>query len=232
MIDKTGVYMITNIVDGKIYVGSSKDVELRFRQHQKSLKGGYHINKHLQNAWSKYGEQAFKFEVIEYCSPDVMIELEQDLIESLECLDRKKGYNLMPAAPGNPYTEEIRKKISEANRRRRLSPESRKRISESLKGNKNILTEKNRNALRKAVVDKPLTEEHKRKISESLKGKKRSKESRNNMKGAKRLSAQEKAEIEYELVNNPDVVQRDLAKKYGVSPGSIQRIKRIMKERL
>jgi len=59
------IYKIRNMVNGKFYVGSAQDTRSRFRQHRRLLRKGTHHCKHLQNAWNKYGEELFKFEVIE-----------------------------------------------------------------------------------------------------------------------------------------------------------------------
>ena len=42
---KSGVYKITNVKNGKFYIGSSKDIEFRWSEHKKHLNGNYHINK-------------------------------------------------------------------------------------------------------------------------------------------------------------------------------------------
>lgn len=219
-----GVYIIKNTVDKKVYIGSSKLISGRFETHKKALRRGIHINSHLQNAWNKYGEKAFTFEVLEYCEPEVRFEVEQGFIEVFGSLDMKKGYNMMPAVPGHSYTEEIRQKISEANRRRKLSEESKRRIANSLKGN--AISEENKKLLRESVLNKPLSDEHKKKISEATRGQKRSSK---NMKGAKRLSAQEKAEIEILLKTREDLTLVEIGRMYGVGASAIGRIKRNVK---
>ncbi len=62
---RPGVYKIENNVNGKIYVGSSVDVNQRFSQHKGELRKRKHHNQHLQHAWNKYGEVSFSFSVIE-----------------------------------------------------------------------------------------------------------------------------------------------------------------------
>ncbi len=60
-----GVYVITNTVTGEQYVGASRDVAFRFRQHQSTLRGGRHCNRRLQAAWNEHGEAVFLFEGLE-----------------------------------------------------------------------------------------------------------------------------------------------------------------------
>lgn len=63
-----GIYIIRNLVNDKIYVGSSVNIKRRFAQHKSTLRHNTHKNKHLQNAWNKYGEENFEFVTIEHHS--------------------------------------------------------------------------------------------------------------------------------------------------------------------
>ena len=82
-----GVYKITNIINGKIYVGSSKDIEDRWWHHKYELNSRIHKNTHLQNAWNKYKEHNFIFEIIEECSPQIQFEREQYYLDTLNPFD-------------------------------------------------------------------------------------------------------------------------------------------------
>lgn len=59
------IYKIRNVVNQKFYVGSTWNKRERFRVHRSRLRRGAHHCKHLQAAWNKYGEDCFKFEVVE-----------------------------------------------------------------------------------------------------------------------------------------------------------------------
>ena len=89
-----GVYKITNLINGKIYVGSSKDIKYRWCQHKTQLREGIHGNVYLQNAWNKYKEQNFIFEIIEECDPSVQFEREQYYLDTLHPFD-DNGYNIV-----------------------------------------------------------------------------------------------------------------------------------------
>ena len=89
-----GVYKITNIVNGKIYIGSSKDIKSRWSQHKTQLREGSHGNSYLQNAWNKYCEENFKFEIIEECDPDMQFEKEQYYLDLFSPFDNN-GYNIV-----------------------------------------------------------------------------------------------------------------------------------------
>lgn len=62
---RIGIYKIRNVTNQKFYVGSSNDTKDRFRKHRSLLRRSQHHCKHLQAAWNKYGEECFRFEVIE-----------------------------------------------------------------------------------------------------------------------------------------------------------------------
>ena len=57
----SGVYRIE--IDGKSYVGSSVNINQRWKQHRTNLKCGRHDNPYMQNAYNKYGN--VKFELLE-----------------------------------------------------------------------------------------------------------------------------------------------------------------------
>lgn len=67
-----GIYKITNLVNNKVYIGQSIDVESRFYAHLYMLRNQVHYNSHLQNTWDKYGENNFKFEIIEECRYELL----------------------------------------------------------------------------------------------------------------------------------------------------------------
>lgn len=62
--NKSGIYSFLNLVNGKRYVGSS--VDLYNRLHVHNLK-----NNKAQNAWNKYGEDNFIYNIIEFCDADI-----------------------------------------------------------------------------------------------------------------------------------------------------------------
>ena len=62
---KNVIYQIRNVVTGHYYVGSTVDSRKRFWAHRKDLRNGMHNCVHLQRAWNKYGEDCFKFEIVQ-----------------------------------------------------------------------------------------------------------------------------------------------------------------------
>lgn len=68
--NRCGVYSIFNLENGKRYVGSSINIYNRLYEHLHNLRNNKAHNRHLQAAWNKYGEDSFKFNILEYCSAD------------------------------------------------------------------------------------------------------------------------------------------------------------------
>ena len=104
----SGIYCIINIINGKKYIGSSKNIRIRLWTHRSELRHNHHDNQHLQNAWNKYSESKFDYYVIEPCSEDILLEREQYYINTI-----KPEYNMNPITTKPPMTEESRKKLSE-----------------------------------------------------------------------------------------------------------------------
>lgn len=123
------IYKIINIINNKVYVGSSFVGFLkRKRCHLTNLRKNKHHSPKLQNAWNKYGEESFTFEIIEYCDKLDILNREQYWINYYDSYN--KGYNSSPIA-GNCEGREVKL-------------ETRLKISNSLKGRKVIRT-KNHN---------------------------------------------------------------------------------------
>jgi len=80
----SGVYQIENLMNGKVYIGSSQNISKRWATHISFLNGGIHSNKHLQNAWNLYGKENFKFTIIEECRKEFLLDREQHSIDTVE----------------------------------------------------------------------------------------------------------------------------------------------------
>lgn len=93
-----GVYLIRNLIDGRIYVGSTGNVKRRWRTHRKRLRSRRHINKPLQAAWLLYGEEAFSFELVEWVGDELRLtEREQYWMSVLRATIPDRGYNILNA---------------------------------------------------------------------------------------------------------------------------------------
>ncbi|PZO39817.1 MAG: hypothetical protein DCF19_13060 [Pseudanabaena frigida] len=81
-----GIYQIVNQVNGKSYIGQSRNIEKRWRKHKSGLnretalqQGSYP----LRSAFLKYGLIKFKFEIIEECSENDLLIREQYWIDKI-----------------------------------------------------------------------------------------------------------------------------------------------------
>lgn len=134
---EAGVYVIKNNVNGKQYVGSSIDLRMRRIQHFSKLRCGKHVNSHLQNAYNKYGSEAFEFEILE------IIEITDNIKESLLNREQfwidnlKPEYNILQVAGSNygyHHSDETKSKISNSMKGVKKSPEHAQHIREAQKG--------------------------------------------------------------------------------------------------
>ena len=95
----SGIYKIENKQNGKVYIGSSKNIHKRWKQHVSELRSKQHHNYNLQNAWHEYGEENFEFEIIEIVDDiNQLIDREQHHIDLTKCYDYSYGYNVNPKA--------------------------------------------------------------------------------------------------------------------------------------
>jgi group I intron endonuclease len=72
---KCGIYKITNTKNDFYYIGSSVDITSRFGNHRSSLRKNTHNNPKLQNAWNKYGEHCFNFEIVKFINLSVIAKI-------------------------------------------------------------------------------------------------------------------------------------------------------------
>jgi group I intron endonuclease len=82
--EKCGIYQIRCNASGKLYVGSSNRMYTRWSEHRRFLRKGKHHSQHMQHAWTKYGEDAFSFSIIEECSLEELETREQVYINKYE----------------------------------------------------------------------------------------------------------------------------------------------------
>lgn len=99
----TGIYQIKNKISGKVYIGSTNNFEKRKKTHFKELMEGRHINKGLQTDFTKLGENAFMFSIIEYTWNSNRLQKEQEWINKL-----KKSGKLYNVATANVTRKSIK----------------------------------------------------------------------------------------------------------------------------
>ena len=126
-----GIYRITNLVNGKTYIGQSIDIKRRFSEHRCI---SHESNIHLKRALKKYGKENFKYEVLEECDISELDEKEVYYISTL-----KPEYNIASGGQSSlrTYPEEVKKVISQKSKaqwERMTDEEKRYRVEHNLKG--------------------------------------------------------------------------------------------------
>ncbi len=151
----SGIYKIQNIINNKIYIGSSNDVYKRKKEHFSSLKNGTHCNTHLQRAYNFYGENSFKFFVITTCKEDDLLRLEQTYLnkyfdKGINCYNENPMANKPPSQQGKPpwnkgknnvYSNQALQKMSQAKKGKNLSEKHKLKIRQTTQ-NKEYSTSK------------------------------------------------------------------------------------------
>lgn len=148
----SSVYLILNIKNEKIYIGSAVNQKRRFKQHKSELRLNKHDNKHLQRSYNKHGINSFIFITLEETSLENLLTREQFWIDTL-----KPEYNIRKFADSNLGC------------RWKLSETTKKKIGIATKNR--IVTSEHKSNLQKALTGKQKSEEHKANISSSKKGK-------------------------------------------------------------
>ena len=132
----SGIYIIQNTLNQKIYIGSAVDLFSRKSKHFSDLKFNVHKNPHLQLSYNKYGEDNFKFWIAELV-PDInqLLICEQWWLDMFKPYNNKTGYNICKKAGsqlGTKRSLESRKKMAAWQIGRQLSLETKQKISAGL----------------------------------------------------------------------------------------------------
>lgn len=89
-----GIYKVTNLINGKVYIGQSINIDERWKNYRNKNGKGL-----LILALKKYGLENFKFEVLEECEPEQLNQLEIGYIQQYN--SNKIGYNILPGGQQN-----------------------------------------------------------------------------------------------------------------------------------
>lgn len=97
-----GIYCITNLYNGKRYIGQSVDIERRWKQHKETEKKGSDMSL-IHKAMRKYGLNNFAFDILYLCPSYMLAEVERYYILQLGTLSTNKpgGYNVTLPSAGN-----------------------------------------------------------------------------------------------------------------------------------
>lgn len=125
---KSGIYAITS-PSGRSYVGSSANITKRWWQHRKELTKGTHHCRALQFAASKYGVAKLTFSVLELCDIDKLLVREQHYFDSRAPRQLYNSTFTAGSLRGFKMPDGFRQRISEINKGRRRSSETKALMS-------------------------------------------------------------------------------------------------------
>ena len=174
-----GIYSISCLVDGRVYVGQSRRIRGRWKDHLSGLKKGVGPPR-LQMAWDLLGSESFRFEVLEeVLNPNLLQEREQFHIDRLGAYG-EMGFNTLSFAgsfKGYTPNMEARAKIGASSRSRWKDPDFRTHMVEALKKacphkpKRGPCTDDVKQKIRLKLTGVTLSPEHRKNMSLSKKGK-------------------------------------------------------------
>jgi len=241
------IYKIFCIQNKKVYIGSSTNTYKRWNTHKCLLRKNKHHSTKLQRAWNKYGEENFSFSIIEnFEDVNNLINREQYFIDLYDAYC--KGFNGRPKAENlkkHKWSNEQKKAQSKRmiGKKSCLSEDERKKRGDFFRGENNpksVLNEKmvlkivelansQQNACQIArhlnvnhstvqdVIDKKCWKH----ITKDLKIEKISQKGSSHSQS--KLTENQVFEIKQRIKNNEK--NKNIAKDYNISPGTISDIK-------
>jgi len=171
-----GVYQITCAASGQVYVGQSRRIRGRWRDHVKELRAGRGCPR-LQKAWDLYGGDSFTFRILEEVpDPDQLAVREQHYMDACDACGQK-GMNTLPTAgsfKGYTPNAEARAKIGDATRRRLVAdPTFQPKMVKAALDSGYVPTQRHRERVAEAQRGVPkgsMSAAHKQAISDAKKG--------------------------------------------------------------
>ena len=217
-----GIYTIKCLSNEKIYVGSAIDLNGRKAQHFYRLRNNKHDNSYLQNAYNKYGEENFLFEIIEVVDKvENLILFEQKYIDKFA--QQNELFNLRKIAKNNlglKHTDEAISKMMKCGQ------------ENGMYGKKH--TEEAKQKMSQHRKNRPLSEQHKQNMSLARMGKKgkpHTDETKQKLHNANKGENSPKAKLNWEVVRkireeylSGDFTYKQLGEKYGVYKTTIEKI--------
>lgn len=258
-IDKGVIYCL-KVNDFIIYIGKSfgdHRISERKKEHKRYLKNRYHPNSILQEMYNVFGEDKFKYEIIERFNNITNEELNNKEIYYIDKFDTylsganltiggdtvtgmkhseetKKLISSKTSGENNPFygkthSEENRKKMSDANKGKSINEAQRKGLSSQWQ--KGVpKSEEHRRNISNGLKGRTYSEETLKKMSEAKKGKKWSEESKlKRLNTIRKMSDNEIIEI-FIKSNLSDISNKELGREYRIGGTTVSNIKNISKD--
>ena len=208
------IYIITNVHDGKVYVGYTKNAKKRWEKHKKTALSTTCKKQRLHCAIAKHGIEAFSFQVIEENIETIALAWERErfwISHHSSYSDNAKGYNMTPGGEGGPtflgrnHTDEFKRRMSAIQNNRseewkknfkaahqNRSEEWRKNMSNAQRNKPPVSAEtkaRMRKAWEKRIAEgRVITPTGRAKISAAHKGKTCPQKTKNSVSNARKLS--------------------------------------------
>ena len=150
------IYKITNIINGKIYIGKTNNPKQRFYKHKYLAQKG--VKRHLYNAMRKYGVENFIQEIIEECDDSIVNDREKFWIKQYNSTDKNIGYNKSFGGEGgdtwtlNDHKKETSEKLSMKLKGHSVNYEAIKREADKRRGTH--LTDEQKHKLSQTLIKK------------------------------------------------------------------------------
>ena len=169
------IYLITNKINGKQYIGQTirDDINTRWKQH----KNNKSANMPISHAYNKYGIENFKFQIICICFDEDCNKFEKEYIQKFNTIS-PNGYNLREGGENSRHHPDTINKLSKIMKDKwkitnhpciglKYSEEYKKKMSDSVK---QTLKEKKINGVEQNIKClenlKEASEKRKRKIAQ------------------------------------------------------------------
>jgi group I intron endonuclease len=131
---ESGIYIIKNKANKKVYIGSAYNINRRISNHLNFLKKGKD-NPLLQKDWNEFGEENFIFEILSFEKKENLMGAEKIYIKKYRSNEKDFGYNLTSGGQGTTCYKRTKEQLEKMKGRNHpnygkpMSEEQKKKIS-------------------------------------------------------------------------------------------------------